>query len=462
MPDRLLQLGADLLAQIDECQDFAENPASFETAAFGKILHLSRRLRSECLSIFGTMSNDIQAARKNLDVAPLFTTARRTSVSAPMSPGTVASYLRDPSLSPETSGNMVEDTLLANDGLHHQRTSSPGQDGLQEHLRDMAPPPKQLSPQDVLPLRIISKNPVNDQMSLDADLAMRRVERMMHQMEVGADIEESEADDMLGEDTMFGYNSSSSPLDRNSSIASGSSFNDFVTKRSQFGSQGTKSSRGSSSLRSKAESEESYGPAARSFDHDSRYSIFENDEASFQAIHSGRKTSSIVSPLTPSFQFGVEDGPQAVAIPDGIQVVTEFHDAPEVVTADRENFPQLIEEESPAVRSYSSSTAVPQAAFARSTEIPMRHDTSFYKLGGFCEGAKAMIRGNAGFKVHRKPSVGTRQNVRGMGLTILQGHLGTVSSVKCVKCLYEVVWNNVERDRLLDRKSICLLNRPAY
>jgi hypothetical protein len=41
----------------------------------------------------------------------------------------------------------------------------------------------------------------------------------------------------------------------------------------------------------------------------------------------------------------------------------------------------------------------------RSLDYPIRHDSSFYKLGGFCEGAKVLVRGEQGFKIVKRPSV---------------------------------------------------------
>jgi hypothetical protein len=35
----------------------------------------------------------------------------------------------------------------------------------------------------------------------------------------------------------------------------------------------------------------------------------------------------------------------------------------------------------------------------------MRHDSSFYKFGGFCDGAKALVKGATGFKIIKRPSV---------------------------------------------------------
>jgi hypothetical protein len=45
------------------------------------------------------------------------------------------------------------------------------------------------------------------------------------------------------------------------------------------------------------------------------------------------------------------------------------------------------------------------SASMRSIDYPIRHDSSFYKFGGFCDGAKALIRGDTGFKIMKRPSV---------------------------------------------------------
>ena len=45
------------------------------------------------------------------------------------------------------------------------------------------------------------------------------------------------------------------------------------------------------------------------------------------------------------------------------------------------------------------------SASVKSIDNPMRHDSSFYKFAGFCDGAKALIRGETGFRVMKRPSV---------------------------------------------------------
>jgi len=48
----------------------------------------------------------------------------------------------------------------------------------------------------------------------------------------------------------------------------------------------------------------------------------------------------------------------------------------------------------------------------KSVDSPMRHDSSFYKFGGFCEGAKASLRGELGYKISNRPTVGIRIGLR--------------------------------------------------
>jgi len=77
-------------------------------------------------------------------------------------------------------------------------------------------------------------------------------------------------------------------------------------------------------------------------------------------------------------------------------------------------------------------------ASMKSIDYPIRHDTSFYKFGGFCEGAKAILRGENGLKVVKRPS----------------GNYNVALSARCIKCSYEVGWNEVEKDKLLERSGI--------
>jgi hypothetical protein len=83
----------------------------------------------------------------------------------------------------------------------------------------------------------------------------------------------------------------------------------------------------------------------------------------------------------PGFGTGVEDGLEAVN--------------PIMVDIDNEKIP--LSDVMPKPQTPTSSM--------KSIDSPMRHDSSFYKFGGFCEGARAMLRGELGHKISKRPTV---------------------------------------------------------
>jgi hypothetical protein len=86
---------------------------------------------------------------------------------------------------------------------------------------------------------------------------------------------------------------------------------------------------------------------------------------------------------------------------------------------------------------------------------PIRPDSSFYRFGGFCEGAKALLRGEQGFKVMKRPAVRTSTFHSNCIISNrYQGHYSATVSARCIKCSYEVGWSEVEKDRILDIKGI--------
>ncbi|EHL02216.1 hypothetical protein M7I_1810 [Glarea lozoyensis 74030] len=105
-----------------------------------------------------------------------------------------------------------------------------------------------------------------------------------------------------------------------------------------------------------------------------------------------------------------------------------------VVDIDRDNEKMVVsqEEDMPAFVLPTST------ASTKLMDCPITQDASFYRFGGFCDGAQLMIRGETGFKVVKRPS----------------GHYSATVSARCVKCSYEVGWNDVEKDRLISRDGI--------
>ena len=77
------------------------------------------------------------------------------------------------------------------------------------------------------------------------------------------------------------------------------------------------------------------------------------------------------------------------------------------------------------------------AASVVSVEHQIRHDTSFYKFGGFCEGSKMLLKGEVSYKQMKRPA----------------GNFSSIISAKCLKCSYEASWNSIQHDLKLDRTS---------
>jgi len=70
-----------------------------------------------------------------------------------------------------------------------------------------------------------------------------------------------------------------------------------------------------------------------------------------------------------------------------------------------------------------------------SIDHQMRHDSSFYKMGGFCEGAKMLLKGEVSYKQMKRPA----------------GNFSSIVTAKCLKCNFEASWNAIEQDLKLDR-----------
>lgn len=80
----------------------------------------------------------------------------------------------------------------------------------------------------------------------------------------------------------------------------------------------------------------------------------------------------------------------AHGIPAGLEVVTNI---------DYDNEKMAVTEDTARYSHPTPTTSM------KSVDFPMRHDTSFYKFKGFCEGAKAVLRGENGFKTVKRPHV---------------------------------------------------------
>jgi hypothetical protein len=180
-----------------------------------------------------------------------------------------------------------------------------------------------------------------------------------------------------------------SPIDGRGSRASLNGYDTLMTRqRSQGGtSQGTRSSRTSSILPDRQQAQRQ----------GSQDSIFGLRAAQASPSLSGRRVSGGSdhwgAPLAttlqlPGFGAGVESGIEVVPGTSGID-----YDNEKIVVGSSEG------SEGPVYTLPTPTTSV------KSMDYPVRHDSSFYKFGGFCEGAKALMRGETGFKIVKRPSV---------------------------------------------------------
>jgi hypothetical protein len=182
----------------------------------------------------------------------------------------------------------------------------------------------------------------------------------------------------------------SSPVDGRGSRASLNGYDTLMTRqRSQGGtSQGTRSSRTSSIL--------PHPDRQQAQRQDSQDSIFGLRAAQSSPPLSDRRVSggsdNWGAPLATTLQLpgygqGVEPGLEVVTGTPGFR-----YDEGMIVVGPSD-------ESAPAYTLATPTTSL------RSLDYPIRHDSSFYKFGGFCEGAKVLVKGEQGFKIVKRPSV---------------------------------------------------------
>lgn len=135
----------------------------------------------------------------------------------------------------------------------------------------------------------------------------------------------------------------------------------------------------------------------------------------------------------PGYGDGVEDGLEVV----GQKLVSD---------------PGLI----PAAESNSHKDLTP-ATSVQSVDYAMRHDSSFFKYGGFCESAKISLRGIGGtMKEVTKPAVRFHLlSYISLIYSPMQGMYKDAIVMRCTSCSFEVDYNDFHRDKRLD-SELCL------
>jgi hypothetical protein len=450
LQDRLKDLRIDLIDQINECQDFDEEPESFNQIAFTNVQHQSEKCAAECIDIFNgirdrLLQRNLQSFtleqkddRAQLSSMRQGSVPRKALATPPSRPASLAPVspleFGRPSLSIHTPSDPARP-------VSPWRIESPAQFDIGSPISGMsasfASAPKRSS-RDISPNakaeegapRLIPKEHINYRLSANEEfLERRRQSRILFQRELQSrqsivsamSIEENRASEVFSDrDELFmgsprmvqsslsgpsvGRASSptlpqaipqASPSSRERKRASSPTLGQFMMPASPIAGSRTSGS-GYDELMTKQRSQRQMSQGSR----DSRTGSIvqpllhrQGSQASQESIFGLRN-----APLSPPLSESRDSwGPLATTLktPDfgrgvepGIEVVSPY---------DHENGLMLANENEP-------SQPTPTAS-VKSIDHPMRHDSSFYKFGGFCEGAKAVMRGEVGFKVVKRPAV---------------------------------------------------------
>ncbi|TAQ85041.1 hypothetical protein B7494_g6635, partial [Chlorociboria aeruginascens] len=489
---RLKELRIELLDQVNECQDFEDDPGSFDLTAFSTLQRQAERCCWELVTIFDGIRVRLQEAEEQVNVvevpepegqddnqmSDMRKEAFRRKAVPPPSPQRPAGPPEPVKpKSPWSLGGTAQFDIALK--LSPPLSASPRQPS-----HDISPVSAPSSSQ----VRLIPRDVVTSRVTTNDDfLERRRRSRIIFQEEFrrsGYSFDEGASETLSAVSPMksmksmksissihehrasegFSDVSLMSPMQIVSptSRTSGSSgYEDLMTRKRSQGqsSLGTMSSTSSSLIQERQERK-------RQGSQDSIFNLRGAPLSPPLSEHrlSGKEKDSwnsktLASTLrVPGFGSDVVDGLEVVSPVDhssglilppaeglilpsaeGLMLshdegLIPRHDAGLIVNTESANGLMLADEQ------HEPQHPTPTASI-QSIDYPIRHDSSFYKFGGFCEGAKSMMRGEAGFKVVKRPSAG-------------QGHYSATISARCLKCSYEVGWNDVEKDRLLDRAGI--------
>jgi hypothetical protein len=505
---RLKDLKNDVRDSIDECQDFEDDPESFERTAFINIQDQAQKCLNDCLSIFNDLRDQLPQDRHRAFMESQQNDTRAQSTehsqnsavasrqtftveSQPKDDRALLSSMRQPSFAnaeppPYISPASLTKPLQINTPSVRAPPTEPvkpkGPWGVESPMLygDSPTLPSSLgtsvgslrrkpvgvdvsrtAQSDAPPL--IPKEVVHSRISANEEfLERRRQSRIMFNNELRfsavSSIDENRASEVFSDGPLSPMcpspGTSTSPVEGRGGFRASLNGNDMSRQRSQgHASQSTRSSRTSSTL-----------PDRQSYQrHDSDGSIFGLREAAGQA-----------SPVTTENQAAGTSGnielwspiittvsPAAIDNPYSWDPVpTRLQPRPPVYGSEA---PSGLE---PVNMAYDDGMIVvnapeqpPTATFTISQmNYPIRPDSSFSKFGGFCEGAKALIRGETGFKIVKRPSVCPEavDCYQRLANNMYQGHYSATVSARCIACSYEVGWNDVEKDKLLDSQNIDL------
>ncbi|CZR64176.1 uncharacterized protein PAC_14073 [Phialocephala subalpina] len=451
LKQRFKNLRTDVRDRIDECDEFEEDPESFRAAAFSSIEREAQDCADQCITIFHNVRERVGlVAPRSLAVGSPPRDDRTQLASMRQRAPSMRKPVPSPSQSTSSQNSLPTPAASPPERRLYLDISpaepvkpkspwtidSPSQFDLGAHMsppsRSQRRTSREASPGSTTDAegRLIPREVVLSRVRANEEfLQRRRDSRLMFQNEFRksiSSIDEHRVSEIFTTSPILTPISptgatggmSISPIDGRASRTSMSDYQTLMTRqRSQGGaSQGTRSSIASSEFQER--------PATRRHDSEAD-SIFGLRAAgplspplSEHRSSAGLEGIPVAATLRlPDFGEGVYQGIEVVDNTDYTAGLIPVHD-----------------NEPPPVQLTSSAPATS----VRSIDHPMRHDASFFKFGGFCDGAKALVRGETGFKIYKRPA----------------GHYSATVSARCIKCSYEVGWNDVEKDRLLDRGGI--------
>lgn len=475
---RLKELKNEVRDKI-ELADCEDDPDSFDPAAFANIQKEAQKSYAECISIFNRLRAHILEARVNSPVdKPRDDRAFLTSMRAPESPLTrkpLPSVFQNAQPRP-AAPVQASSTVLPSPLQEPVKPQSPWAiNGPSQFDMGHLPQGRQLS-RDISPSSLpnasqaegqpshIAKEVVRYRISANDEFLERRrqskiffqnelrrqatprspsivsMERPLSDRRISGTIEENRVSEVfqdgplipspqLGNSVM-----ASSPIDGRTSRASSNGYDQMVSRQRSLGqnSQDARNSRSSSYL----------------YEGTQRQDLHRHDSTTSQDSIFGLRaaTQSPTAPLSPPLSdhgisggLNIEHLATTLRTPvfgrdveDGMEVVNGAYDfSTEKMVVVTNDLP-------PAQNNLLQATPT---ASVTSIDCPMRHDTSFYQYRGFCEGAAILLRGRYGedwYKIVKRPS----------------GHYSATVSAKCVKCAYEVGFNDLQRDKILDLTGI--------
>lgn len=362
---QLKDLRIKLFDQIDPCLDFDEN--SFEVEAFANLDKEVQQCRDSCIQTFYRLrDNHFQRSLQNFRrpaQGRQDDTPQPETKAFPFSPDDIGVRAKVPEIPRQSPWVVESPSQYGSDGSTQWR---------QRPSFEVSPISPHSMPNEVeeigpwIPKEIVHSRLTENEQFLER----RRHSRALFQNELRQSI---------GSIETRNSEVSTSTTDSRLSRSSSSTYDSLVTRQRSQGqySHATRSSVASHDRHSKRPGSQELSSPLRSLPVSPAVERRTSDNIGSWGS-SGVSLSSTLR--VPGFGAGIESG---------LEVVTNV---------DHDNEKMLVEEEPALIRPN-------PPASTKSVENPIVHDASFYRLGGFCEGATMMSRGQTGFKVVKKPSV---------------------------------------------------------